>query len=130
MSEDFDEKAEQNLCMCTGCQGCSNADEDQDHVELTMQVIVQIVVKICEGRLNGLSDKVINDEITLEIGNLYFGQCAVVDDAMFDERDRRYWRGAYGYPKDGDHVCENMIAENCGFFTFGIRVIEEEEISG
>jgi hypothetical protein len=105
----------------------------EDVVELTTYVAAQITKRILNGRRDGLTDEAIDDGIDKEIGPLCYWQCEHMDNAIFDEGERGYWRKSYGYPKDGDVItCPGIhgpircVAENCGFFTFGTRVIEEE----
>lgn len=111
----------------------SFSSEDTREVELTTYVVAQIVKRIIEGRAAGLTDKVIDSGIEKDIGPLCYWQCECIDASIFEDKERGYWRAAHGYPKDGDFVMcpmsdgqKAMVAENCGFFTFGMKEMEED----
>lgn len=68
---------------------------------------------------------------------LHFGECQMIEEAVMDYSDGRYWKHAYNYPSVGDIIqipidheqkmYKSHIVVSVGLFTFNAEDCEESD---
>ncbi len=94
--------------------------------------MMQEIYTFIKERHGTISDKELNELIDdkFSTAKLTFPDCSSIDNKLYPEHHRGYWRAAFGFPNNGDEVritnrngeTRICVVEDSAFFTMNVEL--------